>query len=347
MLVKAIGVRAPGLALEPINISRREIGLNDVQIDIIYCGISDLDLFCVLGESSSTKYPCVPGQEIVGIVSGVGTKVSTFKVGDVVGVGQLIDSCRDCDECIAGRQEECGKLINTYNSLATDNSGHTHGGYSKRIVVRDRYVLRIQHLDPDLAAVAPLLGAGISAYSPLRQFKAGPGKKVGVVSVKAIGHLSIKIAKAMGANVIAIVHAESERADAYTLGADDVILSGDVKAMNEYSDALDLVLHTTTALQEIDPYLKLLKRDGTLAVAGSSQDPLQLHDALSLSTKRRTIVWSGGAGLSETQEMLEFCAEHGIVADVETVKADEINIAYERMLIGGVKHCFVLDARSI
>jgi uncharacterized zinc-type alcohol dehydrogenase-like protein len=347
MTVKAYGAHAGDKPLESLEITRRAPGPHDVQIDIAYCGVCHSDLHQVRGEWAGTIFPCVPGHEIVGRVTATGAHVSGFKIGDLVGVGCLVDSCQHCEDCDAGLENYCDGMIGTYNFPTTDAPGHTLGGYSEQIVVHERFVLRVRHPEEQLASVAPLLCAGITTYSPLRHWNAGPGKKVGVVGIGGLGHMAIKLAHAMGAQVVAFTTSESKREDARSLGADEVVVSRDAAAMAAHAKSLDLIIDTVAAPHDLDAFTALLKRDGTLTLVGVPAEPHPSPAVFNLVGKRRTIAGSMIGGIPETQEMLDFCAEHGIVADIEMIRADEINAAYERMLKGDVKYRFVIDSATL
>lgn len=347
MTIKAYGAYAGDKPLEPMEITRRPPGAHDVQIDIAYCGICHSDLHQVRAEWAGTLFPCVPGHEIVGRVSAVGAHVAGFQIGNLVGVGCLVDSCQHCEECDAGLENYCDGMVGTYNFPTPDAPGHTLGGYSQRIVVHERYVLRIRHPEAQLAAVAPLLCAGITTYSPLRHWQAGPGKKVGVVGVGGLGHMGIKLAHAMGAHVVAFTTSASKREAARILGADEVVVSRHAEEIAAHAKSFDLILNTVAAPHDLDVFLALLKRDGTMTLVGAPASPHPSPNVFNLIMKRRNLAGSLIGGIPETQEMLDFCAEHGIVADIEMIRADEINDAYERMLRGEVKYRFVIDSASL
>ncbi|KHN55696.1 NAD(P)-dependent alcohol dehydrogenase [Pectobacterium fontis] len=347
MLVHAYGAHAGDKPLEPLQIVRRAPGAHDVQIEIAYCGICHSDLHQVRAEWAGTQFPCVPGHEIVGRVSAVGAHVSTFKTGDLVGIGCIVDSCRHCEECDDGLENYCDGMVGTYNGPTADEPGWTLGGYSQHIVVHERYVLRVRHPEAELAAVAPLLCAGITTYSPLRHWNAGSGKKVGVVGIGGLGHMGIKLAHAMGAHVVAFTTSESKRADAKALGANDVVVSRNAEEMAAHAGSFDLILNTVAAPHDLDAFLVLLKRDGALTLVGAPASPHPSPNVFNLIMKRRTVAGSMIGGIPETQEMLDFCAEHGIVSDIELIRADEINEAYERMLKGDVKYRFVIDNATL
>ena len=347
MLVKAYGAYAADKPLESLEITRRATGAHDVQIDIAYCGICHSDLHQVRAEWEGTQYPCVPGHEIVGRVAAVGAHVQGFKPGDLVGVGCIVDSCKHCAECADGFENYCDGMVGTYNAPTVDEPGWTLGGYTQKIVVHERYVLRVSHSAEQLAAVAPLLCAGITTYSPLRHWNAGPGKKVGVVGIGGLGHMGIKLAHAMGAHVVAFTTSESKRDAARELGADEVVVSRNPDEMVAHLQSFDFILDTVAAPHDLDAFLVLLKRDGAMTLVGAPATPHPSPNVLNLIMKRRSLAGSMIGGIPETQEMLDFCARHGIVADIEMVRADEINAAYERMLKGDVKYRFVIDNATL
>jgi len=347
MTVKAYGAHAADEPLESLAITRRAPGLHDVQIEIAYCGVCHSDLHTVKAEWAGTLYPCVPGHEIVGRVSAVGAHVTGFRAGDLVGVGCMVDSCRHCADCEDGLENYCAGMVGTYNGATDDAPGYTLGGYSERIVVHERYVLRVRHPEDQLAAVAPLLCAGITTYSPLRHWNAGPGKTVGIVGIGGLGHMGIKLARALGAHVVAFTTSASKREDAEALGAHEVVVSRDAAAMAARANSLDLIVNTVAAPHDLDAYLALLKRDGTMVLVGAPATPHPSPQVFNLITKRRALAGSMIGGIPETQEMLDFCAAHGIVADIEMIRADEINAAYERMLAGDVKYRFVIDNATL
>lgn len=298
-------------------------------------------------EWEGTLYPCVPGHEIVGRVTAVGEHVFGVKAGDLVGVGCIVDSCKYCEECDDGLENYCDGMVGTYNGPTADAPGHTRGGYSQQIVMHERYVLHIKHPEEQLAAVAPLLCAGITTYSPLRHWQAGPGKKVGVVGIGGLGHMGIKLAHAMGAHVVAFTTSESKREAAKALGADEVVVSRNASEMAAHSKSFDLILNTVAAPHNLDIFTALLKRDGTLTLVGAPATPHDSPEVFNLIMKRRSIAGSMIGGIPETQEMLDFCAEHRIVADIEMIRADQINEAYERMLKGDVHYRFVIDNATL
>ena len=329
------------------NFQRRDPGPNDVEIEIEWCGVCHSDLHTARNEWKNTVYPCVPGHEIVGRVSRVGGSVSRFQPGQFAGVGCMVDSCRECPNCQAGLEQYCDvTFVGTYNGVDTRNGGgNTYGGYSNRIVVDERFVLRIpENLPPE--GVAPLLCAGITTYSPLRHWRIGPGQKVGVVGLGGLGHMGVKLAHAMGAHVVLFTTSPGKADDAKRLGADEVVVSKDEAQMTAHVQSFDFILDCVSAKHPIDAYLALLKRDGTLCLVGAPEMPLPV-EPFSVIWKRRSFAGSLIGGIPETQEMLDFCAEHGITADVEVIRMEQINEAYERMLRSDVKYRFSIDMRSL
>lgn len=304
MTTKAYGASAATRPLQAMDIVRRTPGAHDVQIEIAYCGVCHSDIHQVRSEWAGTLYPCVPGHEIVGRVSAVGAQVSDFAVGDVVGVGCIVDSCRQCADCDEGLENYCDHMVGTYNGPTPDAPGHTLGGYSQRIVVHQRYVLRIRHPEEQLAAVAPLLCAGITTYSPLRHWNVGPGHKVGVVGIGGLGHMGIKLAHAMGARVVAFTTSESKREAALALGADEVVVSPRAQEMAAHAASFDFILNTVAAPHDLDAFLALLKRDGTMALVGAPASPHPSPNVFGLIMKRRSLAGSLIGGIPETQEML-------------------------------------------
>ena len=348
MPVTAYGAYAADRKLEPIAIERRAPGPRDVEIEIAYCGVCHSDLHTVRSEWGGTIYPCVPGHEIVGHVAAVGNEVTKFAAGDAVGVGCLVDSCRTCASCAEGLEQYCqGGWVATYNSPTADPPGHTLGGYSQRIVVDQDFVLAIRHPARQLAAVAPLLCAGITTYSPLRHWQAGPGKKVGIVGIGGLGHMGVKLAHAMGAQTVAFTTSEGKRQDARDLGADEVVVSRNPDEMKRHAGSFDFILDTVAASHDLDAFTALLKRDGTLCLVGVPEHAHPSPNVGVLIFGRRSIAGSLIGGLPETQEMLDFCAEKGIVADVEMIEAAAIDEAYERMVRSDVKYRFVIDIASM
>jgi uncharacterized zinc-type alcohol dehydrogenase-like protein len=348
-MIKALGYgnTAPTVPLSRMEIDRRDPGPKDVRIDILWCGICHSDLHTARNEWHGTTYPCIPGHEIVGRVSAVGAEVKGFKVGDTAGVGCMVDSCRECPSCKDGYEQFCHKgCVFSYNSPDAHLGGMTYGGYTNVIVVDEAFVLRIPDgLDP--AGAAPLLCAGITTYSPLRHWGAGPGKKVGVVGLGGLGHMGVKIAHAMGAHVVLFTTSAGKIADGRRLGADEVCVSSDPEAMARYTGQLDFILNTVAAPHDLDAYLQLLKRDGTMTLVGAPAEAHPSPNVFGLILRRRSIAGSLIGGIRETQEMLDFCAEHGLVSDIELIPMDYINTAYERMLKSDVRYRFVIDMASL
>ncbi|MBD7977894.1 NAD(P)-dependent alcohol dehydrogenase [Serpens gallinarum] len=333
--------------LAPYRFQRREPSDHDVQIDILFCGVCHSDLHTARNEWNNTLYPSVPGHEIVGRVTAVGSGVTRFKVGDVAGVGCLVDSCRSCASCREGLEQYCETgFTGTYNGSAFGGSENTYGGYSERIVVDEAFVLRISHTD-NLAAVAPLLCAGITTYSPLRQWGVKAGHKVGVVGLGGLGHMAVKIANAMGAHVVLFTTSESKKDDARRLGASEVVLSKNPAEMAPHHNSFDFILNTVAAPHDLDAYLALLKRDATMTLVGAPATPHPSPNIFNLIFKRRRLAGSLIGGIAETQEMLDFCAEHQIVSDIEMIAMGDINQAYERMLKSDVKYRFVIDMATL
>jgi uncharacterized zinc-type alcohol dehydrogenase-like protein len=349
MVTKAYGAHAAEHPLESIDIERREAGPHDVEIAIAYCGVCHSDLHQVRSEWDGTLYPCVPGHEIVGHVTAVGGEVTAFKVGETVGVGCMVDSCQNCASCEEGLEQYCtgGGFVGTYNGATADAPGHTLGGYSEKIVVSDKFVLKIKHPEEQLAAVAPLLCAGITTYSPLRHWQAGPGKKVGIVGIGGLGHMGIKLAHAMGAHVVAFTTSDSKREAAKELGADEVVVSKNADEMKAHAGSFDFILNTVAVSHNLDQFTALLKRDGTLTVVGVPEHPHPSPNVGALIFSRRAIAGSLIGGIAETQEMLDFCAEKGIVSDIEMIPIQKIEEAYDRMQKSDVKYRFVIDNATL
>lgn len=344
---KGYAAQSESSSLSPFSFDRRDPRPADVQIDIMFCGICHSDLHIARNEwSGGTTYPCVPGHEIVGRVTKVGSEVKKFKEGDRVAVGCMVDSCGVCENCRADLEQFCDKgAIFTYNSKDEHTGGMTYGGYSKSIVVDQDFVLRL-HEKLDLAASAPLLCAGITTYSPLRRWKVGKGQKVGVVGLGGLGHMALKFANAFGAEVVLFTTSPGKMADAKRLGAHEVVISKDEEAMKKYDKSFDFIIDTVSAKHDLAAYLSLLKRDGVMTLVGVPPDAVPLS-AFSLIMPRRQLAGSLIGGIAETQEMLDFCAERGITCDIEMITIDEINEAYERMLKSDVKYRFVIDMASL
>jgi uncharacterized zinc-type alcohol dehydrogenase-like protein len=345
---KAYAAQSATAPLGPFDIERRDPGPGDVQLQILHCGVCHSDLHTARNEWKNTVYPTVPGHEIVGRVVAVGAGVTRFKPGDVAGVGCLVDSCGHCPSCGEGLQQYCDNgWVGTYNGHAYGKGPNTYGGYSQTIVVKESFVLRIRHDERQLAAVAPLLCAGITMYSPLRHWQAGPGKAVGIVGLGGLGHMGVKLARAMGAHVVLFTTSPNKTQDALRLGAHEVCVWTDPAQMARQAGKLDLIVDAVAAPHSLDAFLALLKRDGTLTLVGAPENPHPAPHPFGLIFRRRQIAGSLIGGLPETQEMLDFCADHGIVSDIETIRMDEINGAYERMLRGDVKYRFVIDMASL
>ena len=345
---RAYAVHSPDDRFAPFSFERRDPNPNDVAIAIRWCGICHSDLHTARGEWGGTRYPCVPGHEIVGEVTAIGDAVTKFAVGDLVGVGCMVDSCLQCQSCRDGLEQYCERgLTGTYNGPTQDGGDNTYGGYSDRIVVREEFVLKVGHGREDLAGVAPLLCAGITTWSPLRQWKVGPGHKVGVVGIGGLGHMGVKLAKALGAHVVAFTTSPSKRDDAKALGADEVVVSKERSEMKAHAGSFDFILNTVAAPHDLDSFLMLLKRDGAMVLVGVPAEPHPSPTVAHLIMKRRTLAGSLIGGIAETQEMLDFCAERGILADIETVPIQQIDDAYERMLKSDVKYRFVIDMASL
>ena len=349
-MIKALGYAATSATspLAPLSFERRDPRPTDVQIDVLYCGICHSDLHTVRNEwGGTTVYPCVPGHEIIGRVVKVGSDVQKFKTGDAVGVGCMVDACRTCPSCQEGLEQYCDNGATfTYNAPDKHLGGVTFGGYSTQIVVDENYVLKVSD-KLDLAAAAPLLCAGITTYSPLRHWRVGKGQKVGIVGLGGLGHMGVKIAHAMGAHVVMFTTSPGKTADAKKLGADEVVISKNATEMVQHLNSFDFILNTVAASHNLDPFLSLLKRDGTMCVVGVPSTPHPSPHVGNLIFRRRTLAGSLIGGIKETQEMLDFCAAHNIVSDVEVIPAQKINDAYERMLRSDVKYRFVIDMASI
>ena len=333
----------------PFSFERRGVRPDDVAIDILFCGVCHSDLHTARGEWDGTHFPCVPGHEIVGRVTAVGSDVTGFAVGDLAGVGCMVDSCGHCPSCAQGEEQYCETtgFVGTYNGPDAVSGGYTFGGYSDHIVVKQDFVLRITHDEGDLAAVAPLLCAGITTYSPLRHWKVGPGQKVGIVGLGGLGHMGVKIAAAMGAEVYVFSTSPGKREDARRLGATDLIVSKDAEAMAAHTNSFDFILNTVAAAHDLDQFLVLLKRDATMTLVGVPDTPHPSPSVGNLVFRRRAIAGSLIGGIAETQEMLDFCREHGLTSDIETIDIQDIDAAYDRMVKSDVKYRFVIDMQSL
>ena len=345
MKTSAYAAQTATTPLAPFKIQRRDVGKHDVEIDILYCGVCHSDLHTVRSEWQGTTYPCVPGHEIVGRVVKVGKDVNKFQEGDTVGVGCMVDSCRTCANCKEDLEQFCPDTVFTYNSPDKQLGGITYGGYSKSIVVDKAFVLKIpKHLD--LAATAPLLCAGITTYSPLHHNKVGKGQKVGVVGLGGLGHVGVKLAKALGADVVVFTTSSNKVEDAMRLGADEVVNSKNADEMKKHLNSFNFILDTVSAQHDINAYLMLLKLDGNLTQVGVPPEPLSLNVG-SLIYGRRSLSGSLIGGIKETQEMLDFCGKHNITADIELIQIQQINEAYDRLVKSDVKYRFVIDMASL
>lgn len=343
---KSYAAQGAQIPLAPWNFNRRDPKPNDVQIEILYCGVCHSDLHTVRNEWGGTIYPCVPGHEIVGRVTAVGAAVKKFKVGDVAGVGCLVDSCRECDNCKEGLEQYCSNgMVGTYNGQEKDGSGNTYGGYSNSIVVREEFVLSIADKLP-LEAVAPLLCAGITTYSPLRYWKVRKGQKVAILGLGGLGHMGVKLAAAMGAEVTMLSHTASKEKDAKKLGAHHFVLTSNEEQLKSVQGSFDFILDTVSAEHDYNFYLSLLRTNGVMVCVGAPPTPAQVP-AFNLIFGRKSIAGSLIGGIAETQEMLDFCAEHNIVSDVEVIDIKDINQSYERMLKGDVRYRFVIDMATL
>jgi len=343
--VKAFGTEAVNVPLHSMNISRRELLPDDVEIQILYCGICHSDLHSIRNEWGGTAYPIVPGHEIVGKVTKVGDHVKKFKPGDLAAVGCIVDSCRECEHCKEGNEQFCenGWTV-VFNSPDKHLGGQTYGGFSENIIVDENYVLHVPE-KLDLPSASPLLCAGITVYSPLKHWNAGPGKKIGIVGVGGLGHLAIKIAKAMGAYVVVFTTSQTKMEDANRLGADEAVLSTNPDQMKSQLK-LDMILDTVSATHNVNDYLNLLKVDGSLVLVGLPVEPLPVG-AFNIVSGRKSLSGSNIGGIKETQETLNFCAEHNITADIELINIQQVNEAFDRLQKGDVHYRFVIDMASL
>lgn len=334
-------------ALVPFDYTPRALREHDVQINVLFCGVCHSDLHQARNEWTNTIFPVVPGHEIVGRVSAVGNHVSRYQIGDLVGVGCMVDSCRSCPSCDEGLEQYCENgFTGTYNGQDRQTGAITYGGYSTDMVVDQDFVLRVpENLDP--AGVAPLLCAGITTYSPLRQWGVGPGKKVGIVGLGGLGHMGVKLARAMGAHVVLFTTSTSKVEDAKRLGAHEVVISRNPDEMAQHTNSFDFILNTVAAQHDLNPFLNLLRRDGTLTLVGAPEHDHPSPQVFNLIMKRRRIAGSLIGGIAETQEMLDFCGQHGITSDIELIPMQHINQAFERMLKSDVKYRFVVDINSL
>ena len=345
---KAYSAASKTSPLARTTIARRDLTEHDVQIEILFCGVCHSDLHQVRNEWSEampTVYPCVPGHEIVGRVTRVGSAVSVFKPGDLAAVGCMVDSDRTCPECQAGQEQFCPNFILTYNFPDKHLGGVTYGGYSDSIVVDQKFVLHVPN-NLDLAGVAPLLCAGITTYSPMRHWGVTKGKKVGIVGLGGLGHMGVKFAHALGAHVVVFTTSPNKKEDALRLGADEVVVSKNAEEMEKHTGSFDFILDAVSADHDINAYINLLRRDGNLTLVGAPNKPLAVA-AFALIMGRRSLSGSPIGGIKETQEMLDFCGEHNITADVEVIPIQKVNEAYERLLKSDVKYRFSIDMASL
>lgn len=348
LLAAAYGATSADSGLVPLTVARREPQADDVEIDIQFCGLCHSDVHATRGEWGERPYPLVPGHEIVGTVRRTGTGVSDFAVGDRVGVGCIVDSCRECESCRNGLEQYCERgMTGTYGARDRRNGDvTTQGGYATSVVVDKRYVLRVpESLDP--AAAAPLLCAGITTFSPLRHFDVEPGDVVGVIGLGGLGHMAVKLAKAMGARVVVFTTSAAKESAAVELGADLVVLSRDAEAMAAQDRSIDVIIDTVAAPHDLTPYFGALRLDGALYQLGLPAEPMPPVEPRALLRRRISYTASAIGGIAETQEMLDFCAEHGVASDIEVVAATQLNEAYQRMVAGDVKYRFVLDTSTL
>ncbi|MGV3539331.1 MAG: NAD(P)-dependent alcohol dehydrogenase [Rufibacter sp.] len=336
----------PNQPLAPFNFNRREVGPHDVLIEILFCGVCHSDLHTARGEWGGTQYPVVPGHEIVGRVVRVGEHVQKFKAGDLAGVGCMVDSCQSCPSCSEGLEQYCEKgFVGTYNGKEKGMDTPTYGGYSNQVVVAENFVLKIRE-GQDLARVAPLLCAGITTFSPLRHWGVREGHRVGVVGLGGLGHMAVKLAASMGAEVTVLSTSPNKEADAQSLGAHKFVVTKDQEALRQVRGYFDFIINTVSAKVSLDMYANLLKRDGTMILLGVPPEAPELH-AGTLIFGRRSIAGSLIGGIAETQEMLDYCADHNILSDIEVIDMHQINNAYDRMLAGDVKYRFVIDMSTL
>ena len=345
MISKGYAVKSAKAPLEQFSFERRDLGSKDIALDIHYAGICHSDIHQAREEWGPAIFPMVPGHEIAGKVTAIGSDVSKFKVGDLIGVGVFVDSCRKCDSCKAGLEQYCVEgMTGTYNTYERDGKTVAMGGYSDTFVINEDYAVHIPE-NLDLSGVAPLMCAGITLYSPLRNWKAGPGKKVGIIGLGGLGHMGVKFAVALGADVTVFSHSPEKEADAKKMGAHHFVTTKDVSNLKKLEKQYDLLLNTVSADIDLEPYLQTLKLDGTLVVIGLPGKPYSIN-AGTLLGQRRSLSGSMIGGIAQLQEMLNFCGEKSIVSDVEVIKADYINTAYDRTVASDVKYRFVIDAKS-
>lgn len=342
---KAYAAHSAGGDLEPYIFNRRDLRAHDVEVKVAYAGICHSDIHTVKGEWGDVLTPLVPGHEIVGTVTKIGSGTTKFQVGDLIGIGVFVDSCRTCENCMHGLQNYCiNGMTGTYNSFERDGETQTRGGYSTAFVIDEEYAVHIP-ANLELSGVAPLMCAGITLYSPLRHWNAGPGKKIAIVGLGGLGHMGVKFASAMGAEVTVFSHSASKESDAKAMGASHFVVTRDAEVFKNLKNSFDLILNTVSADIDLHPYLRTLKLDGTMVMIGLPGKPYSL-DASVLLPARRSLAGSMIGGIPEIQEMLEFCGEHNIVSEVELIEASYINTAYKRTIESDVKYRFVIDAAT-
>ena len=344
--VLGYAARSATTPLAPFSFERRDPRPDDVMLEVLYCGVCHSDLHNARNDWGHSSYPVVPGHEIIGRVTAVGSEVTRFKVGDAVGVGCMVDSCFGCDPCDSGEEQYCPHCVYTYGHVDPKDGRVTYGGYSERMVVTERFVLKVPD-GLDLAGAAPLLCAGITTWSPLRHWKVGEGSRVAVVGLGGLGHMALKLAKALGADVTLFTRSPGKEADARRLGADHIVLSTDAEQMAAVGDRFDLIVDTVPYVHDVNPYIPTLAVSGTLVLVGFLGPLEPALNSAPLVMRRKAVAGSLIGGIRETQEMLDFCGQHGIVSDIETIRMDEINDAYERMLRSDVKYRFVIDMATL
>jgi alcohol dehydrogenase (NADP+) len=350
MQTRAYAAQSSKTPLAPYTIERREPGERDVAIEVLYCGVCHSDLHAARGEWDGINYPCVPGHEIVGSVSAIGAGVTRVARGAIVAVGCMVDSCHVCEACRSGLEQYCDGphgFTQTYNGWVKGGDENTYGGYSRSIVVDEHFVLTVRHDAKQLAAVAPLLCAGITTWSPLRHWQAGPGKTVGIVGIGGLGHMGVKLARALEAHVVAFTSSPAKGKEALRLGADEVVISTNSDELEKRVGTFDFILDTVSASHDLDAYVKLLKRDATLALVGAPATAHPSPSIFNMLLRRRSIAGSAIGGIAETQEMLDFCAARNIVSDIEQIAMQDIEKAYARLLRGDVRYRFVIDMQTL
>jgi uncharacterized zinc-type alcohol dehydrogenase-like protein len=347
--VKAYAANSATTPLKPSQVERRECGATDIQLEILYCGVCHSDIHFARNEWKNTIYPIVPGHEIVGKIVKVGADVKSFKVGEIAAVGCMVGACMTCSNCKCNEEQYCDVgFVGTYNGKGKDGK-ITYGGYSTDVVVDEKFVLHVpkEFKESDLPGVAPLLCAGITTYSPLRHWKVGEGSKVGVVGLGGLGHMGVKLAHAMGAHVVLFTTSESKVEDGIRLGADEVVISTNTKDMKKHLNSFDFILNTVSVSHNLDAFLEILKKNGTMCLVGAPEHPHPSPTVTNMIFKRRSLSGSLIGGIKETQEMLDFCAKHGITSEVEIIPIAKINEAFERMIKRDVKYRFVIDNASL